>query len=114
MEIAIGNESSTKRNKVGRRVIPAIIDYIRHPNQVMQLLNLSGCMFEDIGIIRLCEGLVGNVSLFSLNLSQNEMSSTGVQSLAQSLEGTNITELDISSNPIGNVGVDILCSHYLQ
>ena len=50
----------------------------------------------------MCEGLQGNKILFQLNVSNNQLTSTGVHKLASTLATTHLKELDLSLNPLGN------------
>ena len=53
----------------------------------------------------LAEGLIDNISLFNLNLSRNDITVSGLEALAQVLPTTLLEELDLSVNPLGNVGI---------
>ena len=53
----------------------------------------------------LAEGLIDNISLFNLNLSRNDITVSGIEALAQVLPTTLLEELDLSVNPLGNVGI---------
>jgi hypothetical protein len=57
------------------------------------------------GVVELSEGLLCNKSLIMLNLSHNEISALGVEVLVKTLKKTNITEIDLSRNTLGNTGI---------
>lgn len=49
-----------------------------------------------------------NISLISLNLSKNDITSIGIEDLKEALLNTNILEIDLSKNPLGNSGIRFL------
>ena len=59
----------------------------------------------DQGVTLLAEGLIDNISLFNLNLSRNDITVSGLEALTQVLPTTLLEELDLSVNPLGNMGI---------
>ena len=53
----------------------------------------------------LSEGLRDNISLFYLNIAKNEITENGIEALSQVLASTQLEELDVSCNDLGNVGI---------
>jgi hypothetical protein len=47
---------------------------------------VSGDLLQDEGLILLCEGLLNNRTLVSLNLAKNELTSYGVEKLKEALK----------------------------
>lgn len=50
----------------------------------------------------------------NLNVSKNDITSTGIEKFAPILYMTSITELDLSLNPLGNNGVKFLAEHLFE
>ena len=81
-------------------------------NKFIQYLNLEGNILGDQGIYQLSKGLKFNNTLQDLNLSNNEITAYGVEFLKEVLCldicSCKLSVLNISINPIGNIGVDSL------
>ena len=77
-------------------------------NRILAFLNISGTSLGPEGLSFLLNGLENNESLISLNLSNNCLGSRIIEKLSQVLFSTNIKELLIASNKIGNEGCKYL------
>lgn len=65
-------------------------------------------------MVALCDGLIGNKTLFCLNLSKNDITSSGLETFAPMLHTTAIRELDMSLNPLGNTGIRIIAENLFE
>jgi len=83
-------------------------------SQILSFLDLRSTNLTDAGLIALCEGLIGNQTLFHINLSKNDITSSSVEKFAPILYKTGITELDLSLNPLGNNGVRCLAENLFE
>lgn len=77
-------------------------------NKIISYLNVSGTSLGPEGLNLLLKGLENNVSLNSLNLASNCFGSKPIEKLAIAIVGTDIRELNISNNKIGNEGCEYL------
>ena len=53
----------------------------------------------------LSEGLRDSKTLFYLNVAKNDLTASGMEAFAKVLVTTEIIELDVSFNPLGNAGI---------
>ena len=109
----IGNHENVSKNKVGVKAVPKLNGLLR-TSQVISFLDLRSTNLTDAGLVVLCQGLVDNKSLFNLNLSKNDITCTGIESLAPIIFKTAITELDLSLNPLGNNGIKCLADNLFE
>ncbi|OMJ89285.1 hypothetical protein SteCoe_8582 [Stentor coeruleus] len=77
-------------------------------NKIISYLNVSGTSLGPEGLNLLLKGLESNVTLSSLNLAGNFFGSKPIEKLAITIVGTDIRELNISNNKIGNEGCEYL------
>ena len=94
------------RNRIDSRGMRPLATSLKS-NQVLAFLDLSGSSITAEGLPYLAAGLEGNKSLISLNISDNELGPK-CQQLVKSLTGSNLLELDISNNRLGDAGVQVL------
>ena len=94
------------RNRIDSRGMQPLATSLKM-NQVLAFLDLSGSAITAEGLPYLAAGLEGNKSLISLNISDNELGPK-CQQLVKSLAGSNLLELDISNNRLGDAGVQAL------
>jgi hypothetical protein len=83
-------------------------------SQILSFLDLRSTNLTDAGLIALCDGLVGNLTLFHINLSKNDITSSGIEKFGPILFRTAISELDLSQNPLGNNGVRCLSENLFE
>ena len=62
----------------------------------------------------LSEGLKNNKSIYSLNISKNDITVSGIEAFTQIIQNTWIQELDLSFNPIGNAGITELANSLIK
>ncbi len=70
---------------------------------------MKGNILSDTVITTLCDGLIENKILIGLNISSNDITSYGADKIKDALLTTELKELDMSGNPLGNQGVDSIC-----
>lgn len=93
--------------------MPKLNAFIRS-SQVLSFLDIRSTNLTDAGLVALCDGLVGNRTLFCLNLSKNDITSSGLETFAPMLHTTAIKDLDLSLNPLGNSGIRILSENLFE
>lgn len=69
-------------------------------------MDLRNNILSDNGVVILCDAIFQNKTLISINLSNNEITSYGMERLKDALLTTDIRELDLNGNPLGNQGID--------
>ena len=78
-------------------------------NSTVTSVDLSFCRIGDVEMQRLCEMLKKNFTLNSLTLYGNQITDVGAQSLGEVLEMTSsLTELDLTFNSLGERGMSRL------
>jgi len=80
ISLSIGNHENIQKNKIGQKGIPKLSALLK-TSQVLQFLDVRGTVLCDPGIIELCEGLKNNKTLLVLNISKNDITVSGVQTL---------------------------------
>jgi len=101
VSLKLGSTDGVHKNKVGHKGIPDLVNLLKL-SHFFQYLDLKGNVLSDTGIEILCSGLMNNKILLSLNLGNNDITSSGIEELKQALLTTDLKELDISGNPLGN------------
>jgi Ran GTPase-activating protein (RanGAP) involved in mRNA processing and transport len=78
---------------------------------MLEMLDLSGNMLSDEGVIRLCEGLRNNRHLKKLSLANNAVGPQGAGALVGLLTASlNLQHLSLEENPLDVAGVVTLTS----
>ena len=72
-------------------------------NKILTFLNISGNNIGKEGLDHILAGLENNTSLLSLKLSKNSLNGESMIDLFKVVKTTEIIELDISRNPLGNL-----------
>ena len=103
----ISSHEGLHRNRLGTpgsRSISKILSI----NQVLAFLNLSGTGLGFEGLEIIINGLKDNKSLIALNLANNFLGPKAIESLAVVLVPTEIRDLNLSLNKIGNEGCEYI------
>lgn len=95
----IGSKTSIGRNIIGPKTVKEISEMLKE-NRIISELNLSMTELNSINIPGICPGLTVNKTLTHLNLSNNNIKSTGAISILKSLYNSNIMELRMAGNHI--------------
>lgn len=79
-------------------------------NRTLYTLDLRSNRLGNDGVISLCEGLQGNDCLHTLRLENNKFSQAGVSAYVQAIINPDcqISNLNISYNPLGDLGIEAL------
>ena len=85
----------------------AAVGRLLQNNSILYMLNIAGTGIGAAGLDSITSGLKNNTSLGVLNLSNNLLGGKALERLADTLADTNLHELNISWNKIGNEG----CEH---
>lgn len=97
--LSIGSKTSIGRNVIGPKTVKEISEMLKE-NKVISELNFSMTELNSINIVGFCPGLSQNKTLTHLNLSNNNIKSSGAISVLKSLCHSNIIELRMASNHI--------------
>ena len=90
------------------------ISFMEAENTKITHLNISNNNLSDTGAETIAEALEGNTTLVVLDISNNSVTDEGIKALAKALEGNSkLTTLNISNNNIGDDGA-FLFSHLLN
>ena len=103
----ISSHEGLHRNRLGIQGAQAMSKMLKS-NPVLAFLNLAGTGLGPEGLEILLEGLKNNHILTSLNLANNYFGEKPIRSLAEVLVETELKELNISANKIGNEGCEYI------
>ena len=103
----ISSHEGLHRNRIGLQGAQAFVSVLQ-TNKILAFLNLAGTGLGPEGLECLIEGLRGNLTLTSLNISSNYFGPKPIENLAVALLNTDLRELDISMNKIGNEGCEYI------
>lgn len=103
----LGGHGGINRNHIGTEGAAAIGDALR-VNAVLCSLSVSSNGLGSEGMTRIAIGLEGNRTLAKLNIASNNLGYEGAKVLASILESTELRELDLSRNSIGDHGGQLL------
>lgn len=86
----------------------ASLSRILSSNQILSYLNVNGTSLGPEGLTLMLKGLEKNLTLQSLSLSSNAFGGKIIEKFCIVLVGTDIKELSLASNKIGNEGCEYL------
>lgn len=107
ISLNISSHEGLHRNRLCIEGGEALSDLLEK-NQILTYLNISGTSLGPDGLSILLKGLEKNVTLQSLNLANNAFGAKAIESLAISMPSTDIKELNLAGNKIGNEGCEYL------
>lgn len=110
ISLKLASIDGTNKNKIGSKGAQYLINYLQ-TSEYLQFLDLRSNLLCDNGILCVADALANNKILISLNIACNDITAFGVDKLKDSLLTSNLKELDISSNPLGNSGIDHLAKY---
>ena len=113
ISLDIGNMENTSKNKIGEKAVPKLVEFLQK-SKIIQFLNLRSTVLGDPGLTMLSDGLKNNKTIFNLNVAKNDLTVNGIEAFAKVLVTTQIQELDISFNPLGNVGITELATIFTR
>ena len=96
-----------KKNRVGTLGAKAIAEMIKE-SKFIGYLNLMNTSLTTKGLKMIIDSLSQNLSLSHLNVSYNKFSNKVVHNLADAIVASNLSELFIAGNKIGNLGCAVL------
>ena len=71
-------------------------------NKKMQHLSLNNCHITNYGVECMAEGMMKNVTLKHLELTNNKFNQNGIKKWSEVLGKTGLTYLDLSHNPLND------------
>ncbi|TNV84842.1 hypothetical protein FGO68_gene16571 [Halteria grandinella] len=104
ISLSLGSTDNVQKNKVGEKGIKYLVPLLQY-SQHLEFLNLSGNLLQDTGVIELCEGIIGNRTLVSLNIAKNELTGFSILKLRDTLKTASLRELNLSLNPLGSQAI---------
>jgi Ran GTPase-activating protein (RanGAP) involved in mRNA processing and transport len=78
-------------------------------NQLISILDIRNLNIGNEYLQIMADGFAKSNSLVYINLSRNEITAEASSHLSQALMKKNIEGLDLSLNPLGDVGVRSIC-----
>jgi Ran GTPase-activating protein (RanGAP) involved in mRNA processing and transport len=115
ISLNLGNTDTNSRNVMG----PKASKYLKElliSNQVLTFLDVRYNNLGDQGMFQISQGLRKNRVLMQLSISQNQITSFGIDFLTEALscnKESALVDLDISANQFGNKGIEYLV-HYMK
>lgn len=106
VSISIASLEGLHRNRLGILGAEAVSNYLRY-NRVLTHLNISDTSIGKEGFEHIIQGLAHNKTLVSLDISSNGFSYHSLEDFCNSIITTNLNELNLSCNKIGNKGCEI-------
>ena len=107
IDFNISSSEGTNRNRIsyfGLNDIENVFCY----NLFLENFNISGNGIKNEGISKIFDGLNKNQTLHFLDISHNDINSTGIENSFPKLKICKLIELNISENRIGDDGLIIL------
>ncbi|EAR85780.1 hypothetical protein TTHERM_00312620 (macronuclear) [Tetrahymena thermophila SB210] len=105
ISLDISCKEGLNRNKLGLQGSRALEAFLKQ-NKTLQILNISGTSMTEDGSICVLNGLQGNKSIVSIDFSCNELNSAFMQEAVLKLCNSNIIELNMANNQIGDPGIE--------
>ena len=102
--VCIGNPGGTNRNVIGVTGSLALASYIQK-SRFLQYLDLRGLGLGDSNCQIVFSMLLGNKTLIYMNVSRNDITNKGAESLSAGLIGSALMQLDLSHNNLGDCGI---------
>jgi Ran GTPase-activating protein (RanGAP) involved in mRNA processing and transport len=113
LNLNLSSYEGLSRNTLGPNGIKPL-RYVLKINRYLAILSLAGNFIGDKGVGYICEGLEGNTTLMELNLSQNEITSEGVEIMEKGFKHTEIQTLNLTRNPIKNKGAKSIANMIMR
>ena len=103
----ISSHEGLHRNRLGIQGARAI-GKVLQSKSILAFLHLAGTGLGPEGLEYLLEGLKNNLTITSLNLANNLLGGKCIEKLAVVLVGTELKELNLAVNKIGNEGCEYI------
>ena len=103
----ISSHEGLHRNRLAA-VGSAAVYKLLQTNSILYMLNIAGTGIGTEGLDYIINGLKSNNSLGVLNLSNNHLGGRVMDKFAEALSESNLFELNVSWNKIGNEGCEFL------
>jgi Ran GTPase-activating protein (RanGAP) involved in mRNA processing and transport len=107
VSLDLSSHEGLHRNRIGVRGSEPLKELLTM-NPMIAFLNIQGTSLSYEGVVTLSKGLAGNKVLISLNLSSNNLGPRCMEALINAVSQTNLQELFLASNKLGNDGCDYL------
>lgn len=108
VSLNLGNAEPSCKNKIGPKGAKYLHNLLNN-NEFLELLDLQGTLLGDQGAYQISKSFRRNCKLVQLNLSNNEITPFGMEFLQEALcekaSMNSLEVLDLSQNPLGNMGV---------
>lgn len=84
-----------------------IAQYLKS-TRMLNYLNIAHNKIDDVAMSIIAQGLKGQSTLRSLVLTENSIGTQGTKALGEVLKDTTISNIDLSGNPLGILGVQAI------
>lgn len=113
ISLEFGSKDGLNKNKLGTIGSAPLREVLKN-NLFLIFLSLTDCQIGPEGLGYISEGLISNRVLECLNLSHNFLTSKSLKNFFYSIKNSNITELVLSHNKIGNEGAKIIGKFFTE
>ncbi|EAR96343.2 hypothetical protein TTHERM_00189120 (macronuclear) [Tetrahymena thermophila SB210] len=104
ISLDVASKDGLNRNRIGQIGADQLEKLLRF-NSSIQFLNLCGTSINNDQLKLIMKGLNDGKSLTMIDISQNDLDSNAAEIIVSNIQNSNITELYMSSNQIGDVGL---------
>ena len=99
--LSFGSQEALNRNRIEQKGCSQLYKMIRS-NTLITILNLHSTNIGNFGVEMIAKGMADESSLISLNLGFNHLTNDCVDSLKQIMAKSNLQELKLNGNKLGN------------
>lgn len=104
--LSLASHGQVRKNRLGTAGSKSL-GMLLAENKTLSILNIASTGITPEGLDYILEGMKKNSTLLSLNIENNSISSKSTEKLAKALSGSEVTDLNLALNKIGNEG----CEH---
>ena len=113
VSLEFGSKDGLNKNKLATTGTAPLREVLKN-NSFLIFLSLSDCQIGPEGLGFISEGLITNKVLEHLNLARNFLTSKSLKNFFHSIKNSNISELVLSHNKIGNDGAKTIGKFFTE
>jgi Ran GTPase-activating protein (RanGAP) involved in mRNA processing and transport len=112
ISVDLGSKDGLNKNKLGTFGAAPLREVLQF-NKFLMFLVLPDCQIGSEGLSFIGEGLISNKTLQHLNLANNLLRGRSMRNFFYSLKDSNLVELVLSNNKLGNEGAEAIGDFFL-